>query len=99
MTNVERISPEPRASELSATGLDIAAVRSQFPALARRVGGSPVIYLDGPGGSQTPDRVVRALATYLIDLNANCGGPFATSEATDRLLDEARGAAAAFLGS
>jgi cysteine desulfurase family protein (TIGR01976 family) len=42
--------------------------------------------------------VVRAVAGYLTEFNANCGGPFASSEATDELLDEARDAAAAFLG-
>jgi cysteine desulfurase family protein (TIGR01976 family) len=42
--------------------------------------------------------VVRAVAGYLIDSNANCGGPFVSSETTDALLDEARGAAAAFMG-
>jgi cysteine desulfurase family protein (TIGR01976 family) len=35
---------------------------------------------------------------YLTGLNANAGGPFLTSVATDRLLDDARTAAADFLG-
>src|SRR5579859_3473756 len=98
MTQVDRIPSEPRMSGRGATGLDVAAARSEFPALARRVAGSSVVYLDGPGGSQTPDRVVRAVAGYMTEFNANCGGPFISSEATDGLLDEARGAAAAFLG-
>jgi cysteine desulfurase family protein (TIGR01976 family) len=79
-------------------GLDIAAIRSRFSALSRSEAGSPVVYLDGPGGSQTPDAVAQAVADYLIASNANLGGPFVTSEATDRLLRHAREAAADFLG-
>ena len=57
-----------------------------------------MVYLDGPGGSQTPDSVARAVAEYLTRINANAGGPFFTSVATDQLLDDARLAAADFLG-
>jgi cysteine desulfurase family protein (TIGR01976 family) len=87
---------------VTATGeaaLDVALVRARFPALARRVGGETAIYLDGPGGSQVPDTVVRAVADYLVDDNANCDGPFLTSAATDDLLESARVVAADFLGS
>lgn len=79
-------------------GLDIESVRSRFSALSRRVNGSPVVYLDGPGGSQTPDSVARAVADYLVGANANVGGPFVTSLDTERLLHDAHAAAADFLG-
>ena len=79
--------------------LDVLEVRARFPALRRHVGGRPVVYLDGPGGSQTPDAVAAAVADYLISDNANSDGPFATSAATDRLIDDAREAAADFLGA
>jgi cysteine desulfurase family protein (TIGR01976 family) len=79
-------------------GLDLPSIRSRFSALGRRVAGAPVVYLDGPGGSQAPDSVARAVADYLIASNANAGAPFATSVATDRLLDNARAVAADFLG-
>ena len=81
-----------------AEGLDIAGIRSRFSALGRRVDGTPVVYLDGPGGSQTPDSVARAVAEYLVTANANVGGPFVTSAATDKLLVDAHLAAADFLG-
>lgn len=80
------------------TALDLAAIRARFSALTRRVAGSPVVYLDGPGGSQTPDSVAHAVAGYLTGCNANLGGPFVTSAATGRLLHEARSAAADLLG-
>ena len=79
-------------------GLDVASIRPRFSALARRVAGVPAVYLDGPGGSQTPDAVARAVADYLLGANANAGGPFATSIATDELLHDAHAAAADFLG-
>ncbi len=79
-------------------GLDVAGARSRFSALARQVAGATAVYLDGPGGSQTPDSVARAVAGYLTGPNANTGGPFVTSAATDQLLHDARLAAAAFLG-
>ena len=78
--------------------LDTDAIRSRFSALDRRVDGHPAVFLDGPGGSQTPDSVARAVADYLVSANANLGGPFATSVATDELVDDARLAAADFLG-
>jgi cysteine desulfurase family protein (TIGR01976 family) len=80
------------------TPLDLAAVRPRFSALARRQEGEPVVYLDGPGGSQTPDSVAHAVAAYLTGYNANLDGPFVTSAATGRLLHDARSAAADFLG-
>ena len=79
--------------------IDLAAVRARFSALERRVGDRPAVYLDGPGGSQTPDAVARAVADYLLSDNANTDGPFATSAATDRLIGDARLAAADFLGA
>ncbi|HKR99683.1 MAG TPA: aminotransferase class V-fold PLP-dependent enzyme, partial [Candidatus Dormibacteraeota bacterium] len=83
---------------LRPAGLDVQRIRLQFSALERVDDGSPVVYLDGPGGSQTPDSVARAVAEYLIRMNANLGAPFATSIATEQLLHVARQAAADFLG-
>jgi cysteine desulfurase family protein (TIGR01976 family) len=88
----------PPSTETKQPNLDVASARSRFSALGRVEDGSPVVYLDGPGGSQTPDSVARAVARYLIESNANCGGPFASSAATDRLLRDARLGAADFLG-
>lgn len=79
--------------------LDLQAIRARFPALARQVRGAPAVYLDGPGGSQTSDSVVRAVANCLISINANEGGAFVTSRQTSELLDQARAAAADFMGA
>lgn len=73
--------------------------RSQFPALAREVGGRPVVYFDGPGGSQTPRRVIDAVAGYLGNTNANVGGQYVTSRESDAMLETAHRAVAEFLGT
>jgi cysteine desulfurase family protein (TIGR01976 family) len=78
---------------------DVEALRAEFPALQREQDGRPVAYLDGPGGTQVPQRVVDAVAAYLTDTNANAGGAFATSEASDALVEEAHAAVADFLGA
>lgn len=77
----------------------VANLRLQFPALARRVNGSPAIFLDGPAGTQVPHRVIDAVGRALGWTNANHGGLFATSEESDAMLDEAHRAVADFLGA
>jgi cysteine desulfurase family protein (TIGR01976 family) len=79
--------------------LDVAAVRGQFPALARLQEGRPVVYLDGAAGSQVPGRVIDAVAGYLASRNANSGGAFASSVETDAMLTEGRRAMADFLAA
>ena len=79
--------------------LDVDALRAEFPALRRQMDGRAVVFLDGPGGTQVPQRVIDAVAGYLTDTNANAGGAFATSEASDAMVDEAHAAVADFLGA
>jgi cysteine desulfurase family protein (TIGR01976 family) len=71
--------------------LDISAVRSQFPALKR-----DAIYMDNPAGTQVAKPVIDRVNQYLVEMNANHGGAFATSRDSDALLDEARSACADF---
>lgn len=78
---------------------DVDAIRAQFPALRRQQGGMPVVYLDGPGGTQVPDRVIDAVTAYYRTINANSGGAFVTSRATDALAEAAHAAVASFLGA
>jgi cysteine desulfurase family protein (TIGR01976 family) len=73
--------------------LDVAAVRARFPALA-----SGAAFLDGPGGSQVPREVPEAVSAYLRGSNANLGGAFATSRASEALMARARTAAAELTG-
>jgi cysteine desulfurase family protein (TIGR01976 family) len=87
LSTVTRITP----------GLDLAWVRSQFPALSQRINGQPAAFLDGPGGTQVPQRVIDAIADYLKRSNANTCGAYATSRRTDSVILEARAAMADFL--
>ena len=72
------------------TMLDPHALRTQFPALRRTVNGGPAVFLDGPGGTQSPARVIDALADYLRHGSSNLGGPFLTSHEADAAADNAR---------
>ena len=79
--------------------LDVAAVRSRFPGLQRRGGAHAAVFFDGPAGSQVPQSVADAMVHYLLHENANHGGGFATSRATDTMVDAARRALADFVGA
>jgi cysteine desulfurase family protein (TIGR01976 family) len=80
-------------------GLEVAAVRDHFPALARELHGRPIVYLDGAAGSQVPRQTIDAVAEYLEHHNANRGGPFVTARETDAMVAEVRQATADFLGA
>jgi cysteine desulfurase family protein (TIGR01976 family) len=85
-------------TETAATAvLDITWVRSQFPSLSQTVNGHPAAFLDGPGGTQVPQRVIDAISDYLRRDNANTGGAYSTSRHTDAMLAEARTAMGDFL--
>jgi len=77
--------------------LDLTYIRAQFPALAQTVNGHPAAFLDGPGGTQVPQRVIDAISDYLRRSSANTGGAYATSRRTDGMIAEARAAMADFL--
>lgn len=72
--------------------LDPIPLRAQFPALQRTVNGQSAVFLDGPGGTQSPESVIDAMAGYLKSGSSNLGGPFLTSQETDAAADHARAA-------
>src|SRR5215468_1168994 len=77
--------------------LDVNWVRSQFPSLLLKVNGYPAAFLDGPGGTQVPQRVIDAISGYLRDSNANTSGAYSTSRKTNEVIANARSATADFL--
>src|SRR5947209_637528 len=77
---------------MSATVLDVEAVRSRFSSL--RVG---FTYLDAPGGSQVPDEVGEAIAHALRDASGNLGAPYETGRRVEAIVDRARADAGRFL--
>src|SRR5881275_942024 len=78
---------------MSTVAFDVTAIRRRFSALR-----DDVALFDGPGGTQVPDTVLEAIATYLRDSNANVGGSFASSRRSDEVVAAAHDAAARFLG-
>src|SRR5258706_1422988 len=74
--------------------LDLAAIRERFPALNR-----PAVFLDNPGGTQIASFSLVRMTKYLLECNANHGGAFPTSAASDLILDEAHRAMADFLNA
>ena len=73
---------------------DVQYVRNQFPAIKLQVNGRPAVFLDGPGGTQVPQRVIDAMVHYLVQCEANAVGAFLTIGVSDRVIGEARAALA-----
>jgi cysteine desulfurase family protein (TIGR01976 family) len=71
--------------------LSLDLIRGQFPALNR-----PAIFFDNPGGTQIAKPSLDRINKYLLESNANHEGVFATSIASDAVLDEAHRAMADF---
>jgi cysteine desulfurase/selenocysteine lyase len=59
------------AAREAAVPLDVARVRADFPVLARKVNGHPLVYLDNAASSQQPAAVIDAVAGYARAHHAN----------------------------
>jgi cysteine desulfurase family protein (TIGR01976 family) len=77
---------------------DFSNVRNQFPCFERKFDGRTAVYLDAPGGTQTPKTVVDRMSDYLLYHNSNYGLSYTTSMETTEIMDNARKAMADFLG-
>ena len=71
---------------------DVAAARARFCSLR-----DDFVFLDAPGGTQTPDEVGAAVARVYRDASGNTGAPYATSHRIEAVIGEARAASARFL--
>ncbi len=69
-------------------------VRSHFPSL-----NSETLFFDNPGGTQVTREVIERMQHYYLHSNANHGGAFRTSSASDAIVWEARQAMADFLNA
>jgi len=74
--------------------MDVAAVRTAFPALT-----DGVAYFDGPGGSQVPRAVADAVADTLCSGISNRGTVSAAERRADAVVVKARAAVADLLGA
>ena len=83
------------------TAAELAAVRADFPLLARTLrGGRPLVYLDSGATSQKPDCVLDAEQDFYLQRNAavHRGAHQLAEEATEAF-EEARGHVARFVGA
>jgi cysteine desulfurase family protein (TIGR01976 family) len=82
-------APEPDL----ATPAWVTQARSQFSALD-----GSFVFLDAPGGTQTPDAVGAAVARLYREASGNLDAPYPASQRLNALVADARSAAAGFLG-
>ena len=79
----------------SAASYDVAAVRAHFPSL----GDGGAAHFDGPGGTQTPDVVARAVHDTLLSPLANRGSATPAERNADAAVVGARSALGDLLGA
>ncbi len=80
--------------------LDVEKIRGEFPILARKVYGKPLVYLDSGATAQKPLAVIDTVDYLHRELNANIhrGVHLLSEEATERY-EAARARIAAFIGA
>ncbi len=90
-------SPPPR---VPASGLDVQAIRADFPILATKVGGKPLVYLDNAATAQKPLVVIETVRRFLAEENANIHrGVHYLSERATLAFDAVREEGRAFLNA
>src|SRR5487761_421462 len=79
---------------------DVRKVRADFPILARKIQGKPLVYLDNAATSQKPQPVIDALVRYYTAENANIHrGVHALSEQATESYEQARKIVRRFINS
>ncbi|MDQ2816722.1 MAG: SufS family cysteine desulfurase [Candidatus Eremiobacteraeota bacterium] len=79
---------------------DVARIRADFPILAERPHGLPLVFLDSAASSQKPVQVIEAMDDYYRRYHANIHrGVYHISELATEAYDEARANVARFIGA
>ena len=92
-------SPSIESQEKTA-GFDVFKIRADFPILAVKVHGKPLVYLDNAATTQKPQAVIDALIHYYTSENANIHrGVHALSELATESFEQARVKIQRFLGA
>src|SRR3954468_21515337 len=75
-------------------------IRADFPVLARRVNGKPLVYVDNAATAQKPASVIESISRYYRESNANIHRSMheLAAEATE-LYESGRSRVAAFVGA
>ncbi|PYU28387.1 MAG: cysteine desulfurase CsdA, partial [Acidobacteria bacterium] len=69
MTTAANTAVRPKAAPQ--TAFDVYKVRADFPILARKIQGKPLVYLDNAATTQKPQAVIDAIVRYYTAENAN----------------------------
>ena len=81
-------------------GLDIDAIRRQFPILNREVKGKTLVYFDNAATAQKPQSVIDALISYYTQYNANVHrGIHTLAEEATLAMEKSRDAAQEFINA
>src|SRR5439155_944490 len=89
--------PRARAARLM---LDVARLRADFPLLAQRENGHPLVYLDNAATTQKPQAVLDAISDYYRTTNANVHrGAYDLAIRATEAYEAARAKLAAFLNA
>ncbi len=79
---------------------DAAAIRQDFPLLARQVHGKPLVYLDNAATTQKPQVVIDRVTRFYVEENANVHrGVHWLSERATNVFEEARATVGSFLNA
>jgi len=79
---------------------DVRKVRADFPILAQKINGKPLVYLDNAATSQKPQPVIDAIVRYYSSENANIHrGVHALSERATESYEQARKIVRRFINS
>jgi cysteine desulfurase / selenocysteine lyase len=78
----------------------MSSIRDDFPILRRELRGQPLVYLDSAATTQKPDVVIRAIADYYTQHNANVHrAAHVLAEEATILLEEARTLTQLYIGA
>jgi cysteine desulfurase/selenocysteine lyase len=82
------------------SGIDLTALRAQFPLLSQQVNGRPLVYLDNAATTQKPQAVLDAIDTYYREYNSNVHrGAHALADRATAAMENARATVRRFLNA
>jgi cysteine desulfurase/selenocysteine lyase len=93
-------SDNPKAAVAQPAARSVEDIRKDFPILARRVHGKPLVYLDSTASSQKPGAVIEAMRAYYETTHANVHrGVYELSEEATARMEKARVKVARFINA
>ena len=80
--------------------IDVQALRSEFPMLARLVGGKPIHYLDSANTSHKPDCVIDAMSAFMRESYSPIGrSSYSLASEASEIYESARAKVAGFVNA